>query len=132
MQNIQSIADKAAISLSFICTIHCLALPLLAVLLPTMTALNLEGEAFHLWLLITVIPTSMLALTMGCRKHNNYKVMLLGVAGVSVLIAAAGLGHSILGENGEKIVTLSGASLTAVAHLLNHRLCKKSRCECHS
>ncbi len=59
MRTIQNFTDKMAISLSLLCAIHCLALPLLIVLLPSITALQLYGEDFHLWMLLAVIPTSL-------------------------------------------------------------------------
>lgn len=132
MNYIQAIADKTAISLSIICTIHCLAMPFLAAMLPAIAALNLEDEAFHLWMLIAVIPTGLFALTLGCRKHRNYRVLILGITGLSVLIASAWLGHDLLGETGEKITTVLGACLVAAGHILNYRLCQRNQCECHS
>lgn len=132
MINIQAIADKTAISLSFICTLHCLAVPLTVALLPTMTAINLGDEAFHLWMVIAVIPTSILALSMGCKKHRDYRVLLLGISGLSLLILAAFFGHDFLGESGETAATVLGAIFIAAGHLLNHRLCQRSHCECQT
>ena len=132
MKQLQAIADKTAISISFICTFHCLAMPFVVVLLPTLAAINLEDEAFHLWMVIAVIPTSLLALSMGCKKHRDYRVLLLGIIGLSLLIIAAFLGHDLLGESAETAVTVLGASIIAAGHLLNHRLCQHSRCECHA
>ncbi|UTW45618.1 MerC domain-containing protein [bacterium SCSIO 12696] len=131
MKNIQTITDKTAISLSFICTFHCLALPVLAVSLPAITALNLDNEIFHLWMVLAVIPISLIALTIGCKKHKNLTVALLGISGLCLLIAAVFLGHAVLGEVGEKLLTVVGACLIAAGHLLNHRLCRKTKCECH-
>jgi len=131
MKNIQALADKAAITLSFICTIHCLALPLAVVLLPALAVLNLEDEASHLWMLAAVVPTSLFALTMGCKKHKKLTVMVFGLAGLAVLIAAVLLGHDILTEAGEQILLAIGAIIIALGHLKNHQLCKRSSCECH-
>ena len=89
MNKLQTIADKTAISLSFLCTLHCLAVPFAMALLPTLAAINLGDEVFHFWMIIAVIPTSLLALSMGCKKHNDYRVLLLGIAGLSLLIIAA-------------------------------------------
>jgi len=132
MKNLQAIADKAAISLSFICTVHCLALPLLVVLLPALAVFNLEDEASHLWMLAAVVPTSLFALTMGCKKHKKIAVMVFGLVGLAVLIAAVVLGHDILSETGEQVLLVSGAIIIALGHLKNHQLCKRSSCECHS
>jgi len=132
MKNIQTVSDKTAISLSLLCALHCLALPSLLVLLPSLTALNLADEMVHLWLLFAVIPISIYALTMGCRKHKRLGIMVLGLIGLAVLIAAAWLGHDILGETGEKTAVMTGAFIIAVSHWKNHRLCRRLNCECHS
>jgi hypothetical protein len=36
----------------------------------------------------------------------------------------------VLGEFGEKGVTVAGASVIAFAHLRNHRLCQQMQCAC--
>jgi drug/metabolite transporter (DMT)-like permease len=130
MKNLQTIADKTAISLSFVCALHCLALPLLLLALPTFSALNLMGEALHLWLLIVVVPTSFVALALGCKKHNNLNVLLVSSIGLMVMIAAALAGHDLLGETIEKTMTLAGAIFIAIGHYFNHRLCQKHSA-CH-
>ena len=132
MKNIQTVSDKTAISLSIVCALHCLALPSLLVFLPSLKALNLADEMVHLWMLVAVIPISIYALTMGCRKHKRLSIMLLGLVGLAVLIAAALLGHDILGEAGEKAVVTTGAFIIAVSHWQNHQLCRRLNCECHS
>lgn len=123
MKQLQTIADKTAITLSFICTLHCLAVPFAVALLPTLAAINLGDEAFHLWMVIVVIPTSLLALSMGCKKHRDYRLMLLGITGLSLLILAAFFGHDLMGESIETAMTVLGATIIAAGHLLNHRLC---------
>lgn len=132
MKQLQAIADKTAISLSFICTLHCLAAPFALALLPTLAAINLADEAFHLWMVIAVIPTSLLALSMGCKKHRDYRVLLLGIIGLGLLILAAFFGHDLLGESAETGLTVLGSIIIAAGHVLNHRLCQLSRCKCHA
>lgn len=132
MKNIQTLSDKTAISLSIICALHCLALPSLLVMLPSLTALNLADEVVHLWMLAAVIPISIYALTMGCRKHKRLGIVALGLAGITTLIAAALLGHDVLGETGEKIIVTTGAFIIAISHWQNHQLCRRLDCECHS
>ncbi|MGB2217627.1 MAG: MerC domain-containing protein [Porticoccaceae bacterium] len=132
MKNIQTLSDKTAISLSIICALHCLALPSLLVMLPSLTALNLADEVVHLWMLAAVIPISIYALTMGCRKHKRLGIVALGLVGITTLIAAALLGHDVLGETGEKIIVTTGAFIIAISHWQNHQLCRRLDCECHS
>ena len=131
MNNIQAISDKAAIGLSFLCIAHCLALPLIGVLLPVLTAFNLQDEAVHWWMLTAVVPTSLYALTMGCTRHKSYSVLGLGVVGLIILVSTPFLGHDFLGESGESILTTLGALIIAGGHIINQRLCRRANYQCH-
>ena len=106
MTNIQTNSDKVAISLSALCAFHCLILPLLTVLIPSFAALPLQDEAFHIWMVVAVVPISLFALTMGCKKHKNLSMLLMGTAGLIILSVAAFFGHDLLGEGLEKMFTL--------------------------
>ena len=86
-------------------------------------------EAFHVYLLGLVLPLSIVALLMGCRKHRSRMVALLGFAGLTVLVIAASLGHDGLGETGERAATLAGSTLIALGHLRNFSLCRRMDCE---
>lgn len=130
MPTLQSTADKTAIGLSLACAIHCLALPVALTLIPTLSTLPLGDEKFHQLLLLAVLPISLVALVIGCRKHYNYPVIALGISGLSVMIFAATLGHDLLGEAGEKIMTLVGAAILAYSHIQNHKLCREKNCDC--
>jgi len=124
MKNLQTFADKASISLSFLCAVHCLAMPLLVTLLPALVALPMADEAFHKWMLFGVIPISSAALFMGCKKHKRYRVLITGFIGLAILTAAALIGHDVLGEIGEKALTVIGAAVLAIGHFWNYRACQ--------
>lgn len=109
MINLQPISDKFAISLSVLCTLHCLLIPSAVILLPSLTALHLEDEIFHIWMIVAVIPVSGYALTMGCNQHKNFRVMIVGLIGLILLVLSAILGHDILTESLEKVLTVVGA-----------------------
>jgi putative Ca2+/H+ antiporter (TMEM165/GDT1 family) len=82
-------------------------------------------------MLISVIPISIYALTMGCKKHKRYRLFLLGGAGLVLMVVAVLFGHYIGGELGEKTLTLLGAVLIVIAHFCNFRLCRKhNNCAC--
>lgn len=130
MTNLQTVADKAAIGLSLTCAIHCLALPVLIAVLPALSATQLGDEAFHLWLLVAVVPASLLALTIGCRKHKRYRVVVMGVIGLVALVMTAWLGHDVLGAQWEKVFTVLASSVIALGHLWNHQLCRQINCPC--
>ncbi len=121
--------DKLAVTTSAFCAVHCLFLPLLLGVFPALGATMFGKESFHVLLLWLVIPLSLIALTMGCRKHKNRIVAFLGLAGLAFLIGAAALGHDILGEGGERVVTLIGATAIAGAHLRNYALCRRADCD---
>jgi len=129
--NQQALTDRVAIGLSFLCTLHCLALPVLIAVLPSLAAFSFDGESFHLWMLAAVLPISLFALTVGCRKHKRYQVMGLGFVGLTVMVAAVVLGHDLLGEMGEKTLTVVGACIVAFGHYLNQKLCRTEECNCH-
>lgn len=118
-------ADKLAISFSALCLVHCLALPLLIVMLPTLSVLPLQEESFHFWMVIGVIPTSIYALTYGCKKHQNFSLIKIGIIGLLALISALFVGHHLLGESGEKLLTFLGATIIVVAHIKNYKLCQQ-------
>ena len=122
--------DKAAIGLSIACTIHCLALPVLVAVLPALTVTLFGDEAFHQWMLIAVLPTSLFALTMGCKQHGRWLAAAIGMCGLALMVMAAFYGHDLFGETGEKIVTVCGASIIALSHIKNQTYCKKDNCHC--
>lgn len=121
--------DKFAVSTSALCAIHCLCLPLLLSVFPAAGASIFGQESFHVLLLWLVIPLSILALFMGCRKHKHWSVALMGLIGLSFLITAATLGHDLLGEAGERIATLIGAIAIGGGHMRNYALCRRVDCE---
>ena len=132
MENIQAIADKSAIALSFLCALHCLLLPAAIVLYPSTLGFLPGDESVHFALLFVVIPISAYALIKGGKVHKSRKVFITGISGLLVLVAAVVLGHDIvLGEIGEKILTVLGSIIVIIAHVQNHLICRANDCECH-
>jgi hypothetical protein len=131
MENIQGIADKSAVVLSFLCALHCLLLPAAIVLYPSTLGFLPGDESVHFALLFLVIPISAYALIKGGKVHKSRKVFITGISGLLVLVAAVVLGHDILGEIGEKILTVLGSIIVIIAHVQNHLICRATDCECH-
>ncbi|ALQ56260.1 hypothetical protein PI2015_3005 [Pseudoalteromonas issachenkonii] len=129
MKLTQTTADKFAIGLSLMCTVHCFATPVILALLPSFAVLQINGEQFHLWVLAAVLPTSLLALSLGCKKHKRTRYMACGVVGLAFLIIAVLLGQ----EEAEKALTLIGSAFIALAHWFNYQQCFKKnneKCRC--
>jgi hypothetical protein len=120
--------DRWALLFSGLCLIHCLALPLTLTLLPVVGGTALGDHRFHQWLLAVILPTSAVALTMGCRRHGAWSVLTIGVVGL-VLLAIAALGHDGLKLSGEQTrwMTIAGGLIVATGHLLNFRRCRALR-----
>ena len=126
---VTGLLDRFSIGLSALCLLHCLAIPLLISVAPVVATLAFADESFHLALIALVVPTSALALGLGCRKHRGLRVIALGLAGLVLLGSAAFAETFGLGEVGETALTVLGALTVASAHLINYRACRAIDCE---
>ena len=88
MKAAQTVTDKLALVASLACVIHCLAFPLLIVLVPSMTILQMNNDAVHLWMAATVIPAGLFMLFFGPKQHNRYRLLVI-VAIIFTLIDVA-------------------------------------------
>lgn len=87
--------DRLAVSMAVICAIHCLVTPVLLVALPIIGTTFWVSEDFHIWMLLLVLPTTLFAVTLGCRKHKDRWVMGAAAVGIALLIAAVAIeGHA--------------------------------------
>jgi len=120
--------DRIAVYLSAICVVQCLALPVAMLFLPSLSVLPVSEELFHTLLLYLVIPVSIFAMVMGCKKHKSYNIIFYGALGLSILLVSAIYGHDLFGESGEIAATLVGASVLSFGHIKNQKLCKEC---CH-
>ena len=117
MINVSHYFDRIAITLSGICIVHCLAIPLLVAVLPV-AALSLGDDAhFHGWMLGLAVPTSLAGFYFGYRIH---RLVGLGVGGIVVFILAF-VGHGYWIEEIEIFVSVLGGLLLAAAHWMNLR-----------
>lgn len=125
----RSYLDVAAVFLSGICMLHCLALPLVLTILPIVNISLLDETTFHTLMLIVILPVSLIALTIGCRKHRDILTMGLGTLGLGILTFTAFFGHDFFGLTGERFVTSLGGVVLAAAHIQNYRCCRKDDCD---
>ena len=121
--------DRASIGLSVICVLHCFAAPILLAFAPSLLALPVADEKFHAVLIFLILPASLVALTLGCRRHGDMSVVYWGCGGLVVLLGTLVLGHDLLGDSGEKIMTVFGSGLVVIGHTLNFRACRASTCQ---
>ena len=127
----QKISDKFAISLSTICVIHCFFVPAFLVLFSSFESIQYNNELIHFLFLLMAVPISFFALILGLKNHKKSSYFLMGIAGLTILILALILGEGILGELGEKLVTLIGSIIVVFAHFKNYQTCIQIECSCH-
>lgn len=131
MTKTQAFSDKFAMILSSLCVVHCLLTPLLLIAIPSLAGVALlTDESFHHLLLYFVVPVGFVALLIGFMHHHTLWVVCFGLTGLMVLsspliLEMLGLGHEVLGENGETVVTMIGSLFVVAAHIANLRLSKR-------
>lgn len=131
MVKAQLTTDRFAISLSLICLIHCLFAPSFIILTSTFLSFSYDNEFIHKMIVLIAVPISISALSMGYRNHKNISFLPIGIAGLLILILAVLLGENILGEYGEKGLTLLGSIFISYSHYRNYKICIESDCSCH-
>ena len=109
--------DGAAIGLSTLCVIHCLGLPILATILPSVSAIA-ELEWLHKSFVVAAVPLSILAVFQSAR-HRAF-LLVLGLVGPGILLLVAAAFVPAL-EAHETPLTVLGAVLLCIAHVLNWR-----------
>ena len=109
--------DSAAVGLSALCLIHCLALPLVVAGLPFLAQFA-EGH-LHAQMLVVVLPLSIIALGLGFRHHRNARIVAAGAVGMALLTLGATVAHASWGLAADRAFTIAGALLLAAAHFYN-------------
>lgn len=121
--------DSVAVVLSGTCMLHCFALPVMVTLFPILHGSLLDEKFFHLIMLVFILPTSLIALTLGCRHHKDALTIGLGGLGLTILTLTALFGHTWFGLSGERIVTTIGGIILAASHIQNYRCCRQVNCQ---
>ena len=146
-------SDKLSICLSLCCILHCIALPVIILMIPSFSSLWINNEKVHVILVLFAVPISLFAMAKSLRIHHNYKCISLAVIGLSFLVSAifmhdinfaseshigheevahheeAGHGHHEhggIGETLETIFTVLGGLILLGAHFLNIRSIRES------
>jgi len=123
--NQSDMLDKAAVTLSGLCLLHCLLLPVIITVLPFFG--QFSERHLHAEMLVIVLPISLIALTIGFRRHADKRVVGWGIAGLLLLIVGATLAHNLYGIVADRMLTITGSVILAVAHYRNSRLSRNCR-----
>jgi uncharacterized membrane protein HdeD (DUF308 family) len=135
--------DRLGMGLAMVCAVHCLLTPVLVVCLPIIATTFWTDSNFHIWMLLLVVPLTILSMFIGCGKHKNRSVITFFIFGILFLTSGIVYGffhghscndcHSFLSSGlfphgWESFLTTIGGFSLVVAHILNFRLCRKSNC----
>ncbi len=122
---IQRLTDYTSISLAGVCLVHCFLTPVALILFPVVGSTFVFQEIFHELMLFLVIPASSIAMFLGCRRHKDFKVVMMGILGLGFLLAGV---FAATTEHQEYILTFIGAFLMICGHLRNFRMCRQGCC----
>lgn len=121
--------DRIAISLSSLCAIHCVALPIVAIIMPLLSSTIEHGSTlhefwFHRFILIFILPISIFALVSGYRCHKQVLPVLIASIGLVILLFTAMFADNLitkhaLPHSGETILTILAGIIHAAGHILN-------------
>ena len=111
--------DVAAMVASGLCLVHCLALPLLLLIAPAVGAILALPDEFHQWAVAFAVPTSLLALLLGQRRHKGWRPTAVAAPALGLMLWGA-FGAAI--QTSETMFTVAGATMLAIAHLFNWRM----------
>jgi hypothetical protein len=117
--------DNTAVALSSLCLAHCLLLPFIVGALPFFAQAG-NGH-FHLQMLAIVLPVSSIALALGYRTHQNWRILGWGALGMLLLVVGATVAHSRYGLMADRLFTIVGGLTLAVTHYRNNRLSRRHR-----
>ncbi len=129
----QKIIDNLGITISSVCAIHCVLLPAIFIIAPYSF---LASHEFHEALIYFILPCAAIAFVLGCRKHGDLKVAVMGTLGV-ILLASSLLFHEIFHaeEHSEELITvlitIAGSVMLILSHLRNRKLCLQENYACH-
>ena len=115
--------DRAAICFSSLCIFHCLLLPVLLVAYPIGIVVTLSDETFHQVMVSVALPLSLASLYVGYGHHKRNQLIVFGGVGLVMLMLPLVFPHELISESAEIWLTVAGALILCMAHVVNFRLC---------
>lgn len=116
--------DLAGIGASLLCILHCVATPMVVVVLPALEVLERQTHAVFA---LSILCIGLLAFVPGYRRHRRWQVVILGLAGFGMLSAGVLVPEGAMSETAEVAVTVLGGAMLITAHLRNAYFCLRCR-----
>ena len=129
----QKIIDNLGITISSVCAIHCLLLPAIFLIAPYSF---IASHEFHETLIYFILPCALIAFVLGCRKHGDMRVAIMGTIGVVLLASSVILHETLHGDQHSDslisvLITVMGSVMLIFSHIRNRKLCAQHDYECH-
>lgn len=116
-----SLADRLGATASFLCAIHCAALPFVLAILPLLGLSFLGSHEFERGFVLFASALAMFALGNGYRRHRRPLPLLLALPGLILLVIGVTFAenYSILLHS---VMVTCGGFLVAAGHFVNLRI----------
>jgi len=114
------VADRIGATASFLCAIHCAALPFVLAILPLVGLEFLASHTFERGFVMFACALALFSLGRGYRRHHMSQPLTFALPGLTLLLLGVTLaeGYSIVVHS--VLVTIGGL-LVAFSHFLNLR-----------
>jgi hypothetical protein len=125
---------KVGLWASIICAIHCTALPLLMILIPTTGVYLFINENFEFVLLGLSLLFNITNLCFGYKQHRSNKAVAVLAVGLFIFVIGRSMHHHNYHSGFQfdlfNIFMVSGGLLMALSSFINDKLCKHCKtCE---
>jgi hypothetical protein len=114
------VADRVGATASFLCAIHCAALPFVLALLPFIGLQFLADHRFERGFVFFACTLALFALITGYRRHQRPLPLMLAIPGLLLLVLGVTYGEGISIIVHSVLVTIGGL-LVASSHFVNLR-----------
>lgn len=115
-----NLADRVGATASFLCAIHCAALPFVLAILPLIGLSFLADHAFERGFVLCASALALVALVNGYRRHHRSLPLRLALPGLTLLVIGVTFAESYSIIVHSVLVTCGGL-LVASAHFFNLR-----------
>jgi len=122
MRPLHTALDWLAVSISALCALHCLALPIILLLFPLLIGSVFTDEDFHRLILWVILPTSFIAVAAARYRHPDKRVLLWVGVGMALLLLAAFWAHDHAPVWVDISLTTVGGLILAFGHIRNLQL----------
>ncbi|MEZ4695351.1 MAG: MerC domain-containing protein [Rhodothermales bacterium] len=119
--------DRLGIGVSGVCMVHCLLLPVVISALPMWASAQQVHGWLHPVFAVLLVPTTILALVSGYRRHRNVTIVALMTIGLILVLAAAFPALESPGVVYETVMTMTGSVFLITGHFRNWKLGRACR-----